>query len=59
MAEDIDKLDVDEVTDDDRLWATLAWIPIIWPIIAVIVLFILFGTIATLPYTLKMRKKTV
>jgi len=29
------------------------------PIIAVIVLFILFGTIATLPYTLKMRKKTV
>jgi uncharacterized membrane protein len=31
---------VGEVSDDDRLWAALAWIPItpIWPIIAVILL---------------------
>jgi hypothetical protein len=28
------------------------------PIIAVIVMFVMFGTAATLPYTLKMRKKT-
>jgi uncharacterized membrane protein len=29
-----------EVTDDDRLWAALAWIPIspLWPIIAIILL---------------------
>lgn len=29
-----------EITEDDRLWAALAWIPIspIWPIIAIILL---------------------
>ena len=31
-----------EATDDDRLWAALAWIPIspLWPIIAIILLLV-------------------
>lgn len=31
-----------EISDDDRLWAALAWIPIspVWPIIAVILLLL-------------------
>lgn len=43
MSENIDNienLDVAEVSDDDKLWAALAWLPVIWPIIAVIVLLI-------------------
>jgi uncharacterized membrane protein len=35
-------LGVAEVTDDDRLWAALAWIPIspLWPIVAIILLLV-------------------
>jgi uncharacterized membrane protein len=35
-------VDSAEVSDDDRLWAALAWIPIspLWPIIAIILLLI-------------------
>ncbi len=31
-----------DVTDDDRLWAALAWIPIspLWPIVAIILLLV-------------------
>jgi uncharacterized membrane protein len=34
--------DASEVSDDDRLWAALAWIPItpLWPIVAIIMLVI-------------------
>ena len=35
-------VDSAEVSDDDRLWAALAWIPLspLWPIIAIIMLLI-------------------
>jgi len=34
--------DSGEISDDDRLWAALAWIPIspLWPIIAIVMLVI-------------------
>jgi uncharacterized membrane protein len=28
----------DEISDDDRLWAALAWVPVLWPIIAILLL---------------------
>ncbi|MCI0398937.1 MAG: DUF4870 domain-containing protein [Chloroflexi bacterium] len=27
-----------DITDDDKLWAALAWLPLIWPIVAIIVM---------------------
>ena len=42
MAEESIPLEIDDVTDDDRLWAALAWIPIwpIWPIAPIALLII-------------------
>ena len=42
MAEESIPFETDDITDDDRLWAALAWIPIwpIWPIIPIVLLLI-------------------